>query len=278
MPGAIARPSKKKRSPSEDPDDAFLRAVQRSVTWLEEHRRTVILGTIAVALLVVGAVYYVSYRSNLEDRAASEIQTIRAELASGSAADPTARLQEFVTRFGGTKAGNEARILLARLQMSNGDAGGALESVRPVLDRPADDPLGYAAATIAASAYEEQGDREQALRTLRELAAEARFPFQRREADAARARLLVESGRLEEAATIYERLAEETEGSAEELYAVRLGEVRALIRSGAEPTPAPTDVSSTSGAASGGEGPGEPTVGDTTAVGGATSSDTSGGD
>lgn len=253
MPGAMARPSKKRRSPSEDPDDAFLRGVEQFVSWLEENRRSVILGTIAVALVVAGTVYYLNYRSSLEERASSEIQRIRGELATGSASAATGRLQEFVTRFGGTEAGNEARILLARLQMSNDDPEAALDAVRPVLERPADESLGYAAAMIAASAYEEQGQREGALQTLRELGAEARFPFQRREADAARARLLVESGRLEEAASIYERLAEQTEGAAEELYAVRLGEVRAMIRSGVEPSTVPTDAETAAGTSQGDE-------------------------
>lgn len=251
MPGAMARPSKKKGSPADDPEDAFLRGVERFIAWTTEHRTSVIAGSVALVLLVAAGIYYVNYRSNLEEMASSEIQSIRAELATGTSAEATSRLDEFVTRFGGTEAGDEARILLGRLQMSNGDTEAALEAVAPVLERPVEEPLGHAAATITAAAHEDQGQREQALEVLQEVADGARFPFQRREANAARARLLIEDGRLEEAAAIYERLAEETESSTEQMYALRLGEVQAMISSGVEPSPAPTDATDALGSTNG---------------------------
>lgn len=232
MSDAIAKPSKRK---GPDPrEDAFLRFVNRVLDWVAGNLRAVIAAGVAVVLLAGAGLWYVNYTRNLEEQAASQLQSLRAALSQGTDTIGVERLESFVDRFAGTDAEREARLLLGRLHLRNGAGEDAIEAVAPTAEAPPDTPVGYAARTLLAKAQEAAGRTEAALATLRDLAENARFAFQRDEAAAERARILVEAGRLEEAESIYSRLAEEASGSgSRQIYAARLGEVRAMLRRGA---------------------------------------------
>lgn len=227
MTDAIAKPSKR-RGP--DPrEDAFLRFINRLVDWTRQNVRAVIAASAGLVLLAVAGLWYLNYSQNLEAEAASRLQSIRAAVATGADTVGTERLASFLDRFAGTESAGEARVLLARLQLRRGRPAEAVEVIRPAVDQPADTPSGYASRMLLAKAQEAAGRREAALRTLEELARNARFGFQRREAAAQRASILVEMDRLAEAEAVYRRLVEESgDPAARQMYAVRLGEVQAM--------------------------------------------------
>lgn len=258
MSDAIAKPSKRK---GPDPrEDAFLRFVNRVVDWVTANLRAVIAAGVVVILLAGAGLWYLNYSRNLERQAASELNSIRAALAQGTDTIGTQRLESFVDRYAGTESERQARLLLGRLHLRNGAAEQAVEAVGPAAEAPPDTPTGYAGRTLLAKAQEAARRTDAALSTLQELAENARFPYQRDQAAAERARILMEAGRLQEAEAIYSRLAEEASGSgARQIYAARLGEVRARLEAagpasgGATSSEAP--ASSEDGtAASGGAG------------------------
>lgn len=258
MSDAIAKPSKRK---GPDPrEDAFLRFVNRVVDWVTGNLRAVIAAGVVVVLLAGAGLWYLNYSRNLERQAASELNSIRAALAQGTDTVGTQRLESFVDRYAGTESERQARLLLGRLHLRNGAAEQAVEAVGPAAEAPPDTPTGYAGRTLLAKAQEAAGRTDAALSTLRELAENARFPYQRDQAAAERARILMEAGRLQEAEAIYSRLAEEASGSgARQIYAARLGEVRARLEAagpapgGATSSEAP-ESSEDGSAASGGAG------------------------
>lgn len=231
MPGAVANPKKGRKGPEQD--DAFLRALDRLVSWVRSNTVAVVAATIALVLLVGFGFWYRSYQQSLEDRAGRRLESLRAEITAGQQTDPAAALQSFLDSFGGTAAAREARLVLARQLLQADQASRALSTVRPTVDATSPDtPTGYAARRLQADALEASGDVEGALEVLQELSEKARFAFQRHQTAAQRARLLRQEGRLEEALAIYERLAAEAEESgAVSLYAERAGEIRGLLAS-----------------------------------------------
>lgn len=248
MPGAVANPRKGGKGPHEK-EDAFLRAVDRLVVWVRRNTVAVVVGAVALALLVGGALWYISYQQNLEERADRRLGTLRSEIATGQNPSPVAALSDFLERFGGTEAGMEARILLSRQYLRTDRPSEAVATIEPAVDatRP-DTPTGFATRRIQARAHEAAGDTDRALELLAQLEERARFAFQRRLAAAERARILREAGRLQEALAIYERLAAETEESeASTLYGVRAGEIRGMM-AGSDDTAGP----GSSGEATGG--------------------------
>lgn len=227
-PGSVARPRGGRNRPP-DEDDAFIRAINRAWAWAAQNTVTVVVIAFVAAVAVGGFFWYRGYQQNLEERAATRLQTLRAQVATGDTAVIGA-LETYLSRFGGTSSARQARILLARQQLLRGRPSEATSTVRPAIGGTAlGSPTGYASRSLLAEAQTAAGDTAGALTTLRELAEGARFGFQRREAAARRADLLAARGRLQEAVAIYRRIAEEAEGQEADDYRLRLGELRARL-------------------------------------------------
>lgn len=226
----------------QDPEDAdaFLAAVLRTVQWMQRNTRMVTIGAVVLVVAVAAAMYYQNYREDVRQQAASQLQQLQTQM-QGQPPDTLARsIQSFIDRYGDTRYADEARLLMGRVQLTNGAWQETIGTLEPVSDRyPSDSPTGFAARKLLAAAHEGAGSPEQALRLYRDLAANAQFAFQRNEAAANRARLLAEQGRLAEAERIYSRLVAEADTSAAgvasddlQRYRLKLGEVQARMGAG----------------------------------------------
>jgi predicted negative regulator of RcsB-dependent stress response len=230
MPGAVA---KKKRKDDLSQEDRFLQFVEEGTAWVQSHTRAVLMIGVGLVLFVGGIFYYRSYRESLRTRAAIELTQLRATL---TAVDAVPRLTGFVARFDGTPSATEGRLMLAKIHLQSGQPEAALQVLGPIASEPVDVPSGYAAKLLLAEAHKKAGDSERSLDELDEIIDGAYVPYQRHRALAERGRLLADLGRLEEAAVTYQRLVDD-EGATDDLYRVRLGEIQALIASGATPEP-----------------------------------------
>ncbi|MCG8469101.1 MAG: tetratricopeptide repeat protein [Gemmatimonadetes bacterium] len=208
-------------------DDAFVTSINRLATWGAENTRTLLVGVAAIALAVIGVLYYVNFQATVRERAAADLAALR--LSAASAEELAPQLEGYIERFDGTASADEARLILARVLMDADRTGEAI-AVAGAVGQPRNRPVGFAAAQLLATAQEASGDAEAALMTLRALGDDARFPFQRRQAQASAARILVGLGQLDEAAVIYGAIADEAEDEdpAEAgVYRLRLGEINA---------------------------------------------------
>lgn len=250
--------------PTGEPEeqDAFLRGVLRTIQWVQANSRAVTIGAVLAAGGIAAAVYYQSYRQDVRRQAATRLQTLQSRLQARSSSDTLARtIREFVDRYGDTRYGDEGRLLMGRIELSRRAWQEAVSVLRPVVDEhPADSPTGYAARRLLGAAYEGTGNVAQAVEVYADLAKNAHFSFQRNEAAADRARLLMQEGRPEEAVRIYEQLVERADTSAagvasEDLraYRLKLGEARAraAVRS-SDSAPAPGGGTSARPSGSGG--------------------------
>lgn len=261
-------PPESQRPRDAEEADAFLAVVLRIVQWMRENTRAVVIGAVVLFAGIAAAIYYQNYREDVRQQAASQLQQLQTQLQAQSSPDTLARsIEDYISRFGDTRYGDEARLLMARIHLTNGAydrAIGTLESVTG--SYPADVPTGYAARKLLAAAHESAGNPEEALQLYADLAENAQFPFQRNDAAASRARLLARRGRLAEAESIYARLVSEADTSAagvasEELqnYRLKLGEIRARLAGdggGSAAGDAPPGGEAPSGADSTGAGAG----------------------
>lgn len=234
-------PPQSSRQQNPEDVDAFLATVLRLVQWMQENTRVVAFAVVAAALAVAAGLYYQNYREDVRQQAASQLQQLQGQLQTQAPPDTLARsVQNFVDRYGDTRYGDEARLLMARIQLSNGEWEQAAGTLEPVVGAyPADSPTGYAARKLLGAAHESAGNTEQALELYGELAEGAQFPFQRNEAAADRARLLASRGDLSRAEEIYSRLVEQADTAdagvaSEDLqsYRIRLGEIQARMAAG----------------------------------------------
>jgi predicted negative regulator of RcsB-dependent stress response len=232
MPKGMA---KEKRPPAVDTEDRVMERVVEAATWLEHHRRTALIGALAFVGLLVAGYYYLDYRSKLMERASIRLQEIR--FSSNTADLETVRsdLRLYLEQYGKTPYAGEARILLAGMELRRDSLGSAIRILEPAADLTTGSPTAYAAAEMIAAAFEQGGQGEQSVLWWERIAAEARFEYQKHRAMAQQARLHMAAGRYDEAAALYETLADEAEQDDAELHRVRLGEVKALRASGAAP-------------------------------------------
>lgn len=232
MADALAKGKKPTSAKPGSGDDAFVEGTFRLWSWIQNNIQTVIMGLVAIAIVVAGVLYYVNFQASVRNQALVELAALRM-----SAADPTtltADLEAYVDRFDGTEAADEARLLLARQYLDSDQPQEAIR-VASAVSVPGSEPVGFAARRLLAVAQQDAGDAETALDTYQSLANVARFPFQRRQVQAAAAQIMVDLGRLDEAVAVYSALAEEAE--AEDpveagVYRIRLGEVEGLQRNG----------------------------------------------
>jgi len=235
MADALAKGKKPEPTGSRSGEDVFVESATRAWTWVNENLTTFILLIAGLALVVLGSLYYVNFRASVQEQAAAELAGLRMSGAAPEALIP--ELEAHVERFDGTKSADEARIVLGRMYLNGGQPGEAIRALEEVV-APANHPVGYAARSLRAAAHEATGDTEAALSTWQALGRSARFGFQRRHASAEAARILAENGRLQEAAAILSRIADEAADDPAEagVYRIRLGEINGRIRAAAGET------------------------------------------
>ncbi len=231
MADAIAKGKKPPPTPPRTGEDAFVQATVRLWKWTQQNLTAVIVGVVGVAMVLGGAWYYVNFQASVREQAATDLARLRATAAAPEAL--VGDLEAYIQRYDGTPSADEARLVLARMYLDSGRTEDAIAIVQAVSE-PADQPIGFAARQLLAAAQEAAGDKGAALATWQELGREARFDFQRRQAEASAARILVDLGRLEEAAVILERIAAEAADDPSEagVYRIRLGEIKARLAAG----------------------------------------------
>lgn len=217
-----------------------MQVVARITTWAEEHRQATTL--LLIGLLAAGAAgfIYLNYRADMRERAGVRLDELRMASRGMPPAELRSQFQAYVEQFGGTPQGDEARLLLADMELQRDSVEAAIRVLEPAVDLD-EDPIGYNAGWMMAVAEEQRGNVEAAARWYERLADEARHDYQRRRARAARAELHVQEGEYDAAATIYAELVEQGPANGDEMYAVRLGEIRALSDAGLPPPSVPSE-------------------------------------
>lgn len=218
-------------------DDAFIARVLEISAWVKVHRRALTVGVIAIVLALATGVYYRNSRAAISTRATAELATLRQAVASGNRAVAIQDLQTFIGRFGGTPAAAEARLLLGQLQLEEGNADQAIQTLSSVAD-DLDHPLGASAAFLVGAAHEAANRSGDAERVYLRIADGAQFPYQRQDALDAAARIRLDRGDFAGAVALYDRLLGMLPEDAPEraLYEMRRAEAQART-GGAAATP-----------------------------------------
>lgn len=205
-PGSRRRPHQR----DDEAEDVFVAKVFELSTWARKNSQVLILFGVALGLVIAGVLYYVSYRSRLQAMAVQELESIQQSLSAGEQTDAKARLSQYIQRFSSTPHAAEARLVLAQLDLQDGQAGEAVQ-VLEASDVPVTDPLGPQVAVLLARAYEAQGQPQQAEELYLRVADRARLEFQKIDALQDAARIRMEQGNPQGAAELYQRVLDQLE-------------------------------------------------------------------
>lgn len=217
-------------SKTAEADDVFVARILEFLGWAKGNSQVLILFGIALAVILLGTVYYVNWRSGQAELAVGELERISQAVGVSDPEASKISLEQYLERFAGTPYAAEARLLLAQLYLDGGQAGQAMATLE-ASDVSLREPLGVQLATLEARALEAQDRAADAEALYMEIADRAELSFQRIGALDDAARLRMEAGNFAGAAEIYERLLDNEEFSVEQqgIYQMRLGEARAAL-------------------------------------------------
>lgn len=220
------RSSRPKRA---EPDDIVLARALEFSHWARANIRLIVIGAVVVLMVVAGLLWWRAEQADRRERAAAEFMQLEQTVASGNTALAARDLGVYIARFDGTAYADEARVMLARLQLDAGQPQAAMEAVDELAARPGASTLATQGAFLYAAAQEAAGQTDGAVETYLRIADAAELPFQRVEALGAAAALRAQSGDPAGAAELYRRAVALTEEGTTErtVYEMRLAEAEA---------------------------------------------------
>jgi TolA-binding protein len=157
--------------------------------WAAQHGRKTAIGAGFVVLLASGIFLYKTSQDRKEAFAAQELMQARNSAESGNLPLAAADLSKLADRFSGTRAADEASILLNQVRMVQGQRDVAVNALQQfVRGRHADYVMASAYALLGGG-LEDQGKAKDAGEAYRQASAKAELDFQK-------AQYLLDAGRV----------------------------------------------------------------------------------
>lgn len=193
--------------------------------WVRTSGRSAGLAVGAVIVLVLGGWLYVSSENRKEAFASQSLMQARAEAESGNLPLAASDLTRLVERFGGTRAADQAIILLNQTRLVQGQRDLAINALRGFVSASHPDYVKASAYGLLGGALEDAGKSREAADAFRKAAQSARLDFLKATylidagraftaagdtaaAKAAYSEVLTAHGRLDQAAEARVRMAE----------------------------------------------------------------------
>lgn len=197
------------RTANPDEDDLFVAKTLEFSGWVRQNSQTLLLFGVVLAVLVAGTVYLVNQRSARAIAAATELEQVTQLIGTGGLDREAgkAELGRFVERFEGTAFAAEGRLILAQFHLEDGEADQALTVLEGA---PSDlqDGLGFQSTFLRARALEQAGRLDEAQSLYVRIANDAPMTFQEVDALEDAARLSLAVGDVAQALDLYDRLIE----------------------------------------------------------------------
>jgi len=211
-----------------DPEDAFIARVLGFSNWARGNQQVLTVAGVVGAIAIAGGLYYGSYRSQLNDQAAQQLEVIHQSISIRDTEGAKIDLATFLDRFAGTVFIGEARLILGELYLETNDPEQAVAVLGPIGTSPRS-PIEFQAAALLAAAYEQDEKWDEAEVTYLAIADRSDLDFQIRDALAAAARIRTAQGDGDGAIALYEQvLGDLGENSPERgVYEMRIEEIRA---------------------------------------------------
>lgn len=209
-------------------EDAFVAAALESTAWAKTHSRALTLAAIVAALAIGGFLYLQNFQKVKSNNAALELTTVRQTVLQGNRQLAERDLQAYLRKFSGTSAADEARLMLAQIQLEEGKPVEAARTIEDMANNPGK-AGGASAALLLGAAHEASKRTDQAEEVYLRVADKARFGFEKREALERAAALRVNQGNPAGAAQLYEQAMNTYPEDAPErsIYQMRMAEVQA---------------------------------------------------
>lgn len=211
--GAAARP---------DMDDH----AQNLLVWAEMHSRLLTVIAVAIVVIAGGFWFYTKSHEARARNAATALQQAQLAVASGNLALAQSNLESIVDRYGATRSGKQARLILAEVRYDRGQFADGVSVLQPLTNED-DEGLRASAYNLVGAGYEQQKKLDDAAKAYRQAADVTPYQIDRDQYLASAARALTAGGKLDEAKKLWSQLASDPASSVAAEARVRLGEIEA---------------------------------------------------
>jgi tetratricopeptide (TPR) repeat protein len=150
-------------------EDPVMETLQKILAFGRDYGRWLALGAAAVVVVIVVATLIVNGRRAAEMNAGAELVQSRTEVATGQWARARTSLENLISRYGQTKAADEAYVLLGDVELALQNPEGARAAFEEALTRVEDPTLLAGVRKGLAGSYEALGDKEEASRIYEEI-------------------------------------------------------------------------------------------------------------
>jgi predicted negative regulator of RcsB-dependent stress response len=194
--------------------------------WLRIRGRYLTIGAAIVAAAGVGYWFYTRSAQIKSGRAEQGLLEARQAVMQGNTALAQNDLQNLIRRYGNTRAGVEAGLLLAELHYEKQEYQKGIDVLRSVVDKSAAEPSRAKIYALIGDGQQQMNKPADAAESYQKAADQARFDGGRAFYAARKARALMAAGKAAEARKLWEELASApwAESVAPEAR-VRLGEL-----------------------------------------------------
>ncbi|NNM32238.1 MAG: tetratricopeptide repeat protein [Gemmatimonadetes bacterium] len=149
--------------------DSFVEGTARVTHYVQQNFMTVLLGLAVVAALVVGGVFMKQSRERSRAQASQLMHQATSLYGSGAYSDGLLKLDDLVSRYGGTPEGKAAVYFAGASHLALGENDAAIERFREYLANEPEGTYVNSARAGLGLALEGRGDLADAAQAFREL-------------------------------------------------------------------------------------------------------------
>lgn len=146
---------------------------ERALEWIKRNQR-MLIGLAAGLVIAASGIWFVlEYRGRKEAAAEQALEQARFATQSGNLALAASDLSRMIESYAGTRAGDEAVILLAQVRLVQGQASLAVDELRAAIGRGLDPQFQSGASSLLGVALEDLGNLSDAGKAYEDAAAAA---------------------------------------------------------------------------------------------------------
>ena len=202
--------------------------IKRLQDWFERNRRAITITAVAVVVAAGGAWFYMSAQQRKESFAQSALEDARTASQAGNLALAASDLSRMIERYDGTRAADQATILLAQIRLFQDDPAGAAQELRRALAGGIRSEFQAPAYSMLGSALENLGNQQDAGEAFLEAARASWYKFLAAQYLNDAGRAFAAAGDTARAIQAFQRILDEHEDAPSATEArVRLAELRA---------------------------------------------------
>jgi len=200
--------SRKRLSKKQLRRDKFVERTFDWAHWAETHRREMIGGVVALAILAAGFFVYRNVSHGAEEEAARDYLMARQGYFAGNYQLAVSDLRQFIDRHGGSSYTDDALLFLGESQLQAGLPDEAAATLEELLSDHGRSPLTDNARRLLAVAYAQAGQTDRAIETYRTAIEQAPYDELKAQLHQSLALLYESESRMEEAAAEYRAVIE----------------------------------------------------------------------